>query len=54
MTKVILIPYTFTLLNWAAVAGLYHFVHKTALDDIWLEQHVPASQQRLSSEQRAA
>jgi hypothetical protein len=41
MTKVFLIPYTFTLLNWAAVVGLYHFVHKTALGDIWPEQHIP-------------
>ena len=43
MTKVFLIPYTFTLLNWAAIVGLYHFVHKTALGDIWSEQHVPVS-----------
>ena len=41
MTRAFLIPYTFTLLNWAAVVGLYHFVHKTALADIWPEQHVP-------------
>ncbi len=54
MTKALLIPYTFTVLNWAAVVGLYHFVHKTALDDIWLEQHVPASQQHLASQQLAA
>ena len=43
MTKVLLIPYTFTLLNWAAVVGLYHFVHKTAVDDIWLKQQVPVT-----------
>ena len=47
MTKAFLIPYTFTLLNWAAVVGLYHFVHKTALGDIWPEQHVPAKLQDL-------
>lgn len=47
MTKVFLVPYTFTLLNWAAVVGLYHFVHNTALGDIWLEEHVPVSLQDL-------
>ena len=45
MTKIFLIPYTFTLLNWAAVVGLYHFVHKTALGDIWLERPAPVSPQ---------
>ena len=47
MTKALLIPYTFTLLNWAAVVGLYHFFHKTALADIWLEQHVAVRLQEL-------
>ncbi|HEY3127939.1 MAG TPA: hypothetical protein VGL91_00645 [Acidobacteriota bacterium] len=33
MKRALLIPYTFVLMNWAAVAGLYHFLrgHK----DIW-------------------
>jgi len=32
--KKLLIPYTFTLLNWAAIAGLFHFLlgHR----DLWL------------------
>ena len=47
MTQAFVIPYTFTLLNWAAVVGLYHFVHKTSLGDIWLEQHVPVRLQDL-------
>jgi hypothetical protein len=46
MTKLFLIPYTFTLLNWAAVVGLYHYFHKTALDEIWPEQHFPVNLQR--------
>jgi hypothetical protein len=43
MRKLLFIPYTFTLLNWAAVVGLYHFVHRTSLGDIWLEEHVPVT-----------
>jgi hypothetical protein len=25
--KLALVPYTFVLMNWAAVAGLYYFAH---------------------------
>jgi hypothetical protein len=44
MRRVLLFPYTFVLMNWAAVAGLYHFLrgHK----DIWKSRQVP----RLSAE----
>ena len=31
--KVVLVPYTFVLMNWAAVAGLYHFTRGSR--DIW-------------------
>ena len=31
--KVALLPYMFVLLNWAAVAGLYHFMR--GIDGIW-------------------
>ena len=41
MRNTLLIPYTFTLLNWAAVVGLYHFVRKTPPRDIWRERHAP-------------
>lgn len=40
MRKLLLMPYTFNLLNLAAVAGLYHFFHKTAADKIWMKHHV--------------
>jgi hypothetical protein len=33
MKRLILFPYTFVLMNWAAVAGLYHAVRGT--QDIW-------------------
>jgi hypothetical protein len=32
--KLILIPYTFVLMNWAPVAGLYHFARGRPLG-IW-------------------
>ena len=35
MRRVISLPYTFVLMNWAAVAGLYYFV--TGKRDIWLK-----------------
>jgi hypothetical protein len=31
--KLTLIPYTFVLMNWAAVAGLYYFIQGSA--GIW-------------------
>ena len=33
MKRLVLFPYTFVLMNWAAVAGLYHAVRGT--QDIW-------------------
>jgi hypothetical protein len=38
MRKALLVPYTFSLMNLAAVAGLYHFLHRTAASDIWVER----------------
>jgi hypothetical protein len=31
--KLVLAPYTFVLMNWAAVAGLYYFLYGSR--DIW-------------------
>jgi hypothetical protein len=28
MRRTILVPYTFVLMNWAAVVGLYHFLRQ--------------------------
>ena len=33
MKSMILFPYTFVLLNWAAVLGLYHFLR--GQHDVW-------------------
>jgi hypothetical protein len=33
MKRLVLFPYTFVLMNWAAVAGLYHAIRGTP--DIW-------------------
>jgi hypothetical protein len=38
MRKALLIPYTFNLLTLASVAGLYHFIRRTAASEIWLER----------------
>ncbi len=37
--KVILIPYTFVLMNWAPVAGLYYFLQARSLG-IWSPAHL--------------
>jgi hypothetical protein len=36
MRRMISLPYTFVLMNWAAVAGLYYFI--TGKKDIWLSK----------------
>ncbi len=33
LRKVVLVPYTFVLMNWAAVAGLYYFTRGSR--NIW-------------------
>ncbi|HLQ76820.1 MAG TPA: hypothetical protein VK210_05675 [Terriglobia bacterium] len=35
MTQLLSIPYTFVLMNWAAVLGFYHFMKGSR--DIWNE-----------------
>ena len=43
MKSLILFPYTFILMNWAAVVGLYHFLRKQ--HDVWggyAERNFPA------------
>jgi hypothetical protein len=35
MKRVLSLPYTFVLMNWAALAGLYYFV--TGRRDVWLK-----------------
>jgi hypothetical protein len=37
--KVMLIPYTFVLMNWAPVAGLYYFLQGRSLG-IWSPAHL--------------
>ncbi len=44
MKKLFLIPYTFTLMNWAAVVSLYYFVRSG--DEVWKDvwtAHSPAN-----------
>lgn len=43
MRKLLLLPYTFVMLNWAPVVGLYYFLRKGAGKDIWLNYKLKAS-----------
>ena len=40
MKRLVLFPYTFVLMNWVAVAGLYHALRGT--QDIWCRSVNPA------------
>jgi hypothetical protein len=48
MKKLLLVPYTFVVLNWAPLAGLYYFLRRGAGKDIWLHYKltVDASRER--------
>ncbi len=35
MRRMLSLPYTFVLMNWAAVTGLYYFI--TGKKDVWLK-----------------
>jgi hypothetical protein len=35
MKRLVSLPYTFVVMNWAAVAGLYYFL--TGKKDVWLK-----------------
>jgi hypothetical protein len=35
MRRLLSLPYTFVLMNWAALAGLYYFL--TGKKDVWLK-----------------
>ncbi len=37
--KALLIPYTFVLMNWAAVVGLYYFAR--GRKDVWVKPGTP-------------
>jgi hypothetical protein len=41
MKSLVLFPYTFVLMNWAAVVGLYHFLR--GQQDVWSGYDVVAS-----------
>ena len=39
MRRLLSLPYTFVAMNWAAVAGLFHFA--TGRKDLWLKNKSP-------------
>lgn len=42
MKSLLLVPYTFVLLNWAAVAALICFLRGRGLEGLWTEPGAPA------------
>ena len=45
--KLFEVPYTFVLMNWAAVAGLYHFLRgRDVWKEVWLKRSVSAVSQQ--------
>ncbi len=46
MKKLLTIPYTFTMLHWASVTGLYYFLVKEGrAQDVWLRYQEPSGKQ---------
>jgi len=41
MIRMLSLPYTFVLMNWAVLAGLYHFVMGNK--DVWAKTKFPHS-----------
>jgi hypothetical protein len=44
MKRLVSFPYTFVLMNWAAVAGLFYFV--SGKKDVWLKNKSSHTHQR--------
>jgi len=44
LKKAVMIPYSFALMNWAAVAALYYFA--TGKKDVWVRHAEPQTQTR--------
>lgn len=42
MKRLLLVPYTFVLLNWAAVRALYLYLEGEAVEGLWGDSRVPA------------
>jgi hypothetical protein len=40
MKRLLLIPYAFVLMNWAAVTALWCFLRRRRLQTLWLEDGV--------------
>lgn len=52
MKRVVLLPYMFVLLNWAAVVGLYYFA--CGRSDVWIKHRLlgPAGRNRIGEDLR--
>jgi len=43
MKRALLLPYTFVLMNWAAMKALYCFLRRRTRDSLWTDTPVLAS-----------
>jgi hypothetical protein len=52
LKRALMIPYTFTLLNWASVAGLYYFLSRKDSRALWrsVAHHPAATAQNRASQ----
>jgi hypothetical protein len=48
MKRLLLFPYTFVLMNWAAMKALYCFLRHRTLDSLWSESPAVAHGARRS------
>jgi hypothetical protein len=44
MKRMLSLPYTFVVMNWAAVTGLYYFL--TGKKDLWLKNKITHTHER--------
>jgi hypothetical protein len=50
MKRLLLIPYAFVLMNWAAIRALFCFVHRRRLASLWVDTAAPSTSRPLRSE----
>ncbi len=46
MKHLMLVPYTFVLMNWAAMRALYCFLKDHGLEEVWVERRASDGRRR--------
>jgi len=41
MKRLLLLPYTFVLMNWAAMKALYCYLRGSSIDSLWNDRSAP-------------